>query len=104
MTAIELWDESLESLQADFDQDKIEFESDKDIDFKWCQLMPQEISMWISLCYSDDTDYDQVTVDDFNFIINRRGFTPRITNNLRNILVKLGIGYELVKHQKGKEK
>jgi len=34
-------------------------------------------------------------MDNFEFIINRRGFTPRIINNLRNILVEVGIGNEL---------
>jgi len=57
--------------------------------------MPQEVKMWISLCCSDEVEYSQVPVDDFDFIVERRGFTPRIKQNLKIILQQIGIGDNL---------
>lgn len=91
----DVWNGSLDKLQSDYDKDKEEFVNDNAIGFKWTHLIQQEIWMWISLCCGDVVDYDQVPLEDFKFIVNRRGFTPRITNNLRNILVEIGIGKKL---------
>jgi hypothetical protein len=91
----EFWNNSLQHLQSEFDKDKKEFHNDNNIGFKWTHLMQQEIEMWITQCCGDVTEWEQVPMDDFEFIINRRGFTPRIITNLRNILIEVGIGNEL---------
>lgn len=87
--------ERLSSIDSDVEKDKEDFPSDKDIFFKWTTLFGQEISMWILLCCGDVVEYDQVPLEDFNFIVNRRGFTPRIINTLKSILIEIGIGSEL---------
>lgn len=92
---VELWNNSLQYLQSDFDKDKEEFKDDENIAFKWTHLMQQEIEMWITQCCGDVTEWEQVPMGDFEFIINRRGFTPRIIKNLKDILGNIGIGNEL---------
>ena len=74
-TYVALWNERLPQTQLDLDNDKIEFPKDENIGFKWAHLVQQEILMWISLCCGDTVEYDQVPLDDFKFIINRRGFS-----------------------------
>lgn len=92
---VALWNELLPQTQLDLDNDKIEFPKDENIGFKWSHLVQQEILMWISLCCGDTVEYDQVSLDDFKFIINRRGFTPRMVATLKDILIGIGIGNEL---------
>lgn len=92
---IALWNERLPQIMSDYDKDKIEFSNDENIGFKWTHLMEQEMLMWISLCCGDTVEYDQVPLDDFEFIINRRGFRPRMVDTLKNILIEIGIGNEL---------
>ena len=79
-------------------------DKDKDIDFKWMHLVPQEIMMWISLCCSTDAIIDsenekyevgQVKQEDFIEIIKRRGFTPRMISFLKEALKGSGIGDNL---------
>lgn len=92
---IDLWNRKLTDLQLDFEKDKIEFPNDSAICLKWTHLLNQEIWMWIKLCCSEDVEYSQVSLNDFDFIVKRRGFTPRIVNVLRDVLVNIGIGKEL---------
>jgi hypothetical protein len=91
----DIWNSSLKELQSDFDKDKEEFKNDENIGFKWNHLMRQEILMWIDQCCGNVVAWDQIPIDDFKFIINRRGFTPRIIENLKNILKKIGIGEKI---------
>jgi len=90
-----LWNERIPKLQLELENDKAEFPKDEHIGFKWGHLIHQEIKMYISLCSGDVVEYNQVPLDDFKFIVDRRGFTPRMTNVLRDILVDIGIGNEL---------
>jgi len=92
---VELWNKRMPQLQLDFDNDKKEFTNDEHVSFKWTHLIQQEIKMYISLCSGNNVEYNQVPLDDFKFIINRRGFTPRMIDALKNILVDIGIGNEL---------
>ena len=91
---IEEWNKRVSQMNSDLEKDRIDFPNDENINFKWI-LLNQEILMWISLCCGDNVEYNQVPLDDFNFIVNRRGFTPRITSFLRDILKDIGIGDEL---------
>jgi len=92
---VALWNERIPQLQLELENDKTEFPKDEHIDFKWIHLIQQEIEMYISLCSGDVVEYNQVPLDDFKLIVARRGFTPRMTNVLRDILVDIGIGNEL---------
>lgn len=92
---VTLWNERIPQLQLELENDKTEFPKDEHIGFKWIHLIQQEIKMYISLCSGDVVDYNQVPLDDFKLIVDRRGFTPRMTNVLRDILVDIGIGNEL---------
>ena len=56
--------------------------------FVWCQLVWQEIDMWIRLDR-------QVTYDDFELICTRRGFDATKISFLKTMLVHVGIGYLL---------
>ena len=91
----DLWNQRIAQMQSDLEKDKLEFLKDDHIGFKWTHLLNQEIYMWISLCCGDTVEYSQVPLDDFNFIVKRRGFTPRITKTLRDFLIDIGIGKEL---------
>lgn len=92
---VTLWNERIPQLQLELENDKTEFPKDEHIGFKWTHLIQQEIKMYISLCSGDNVEYSQVPLEDFKFIVHRRGFMPRMTNVLKNILVDIGIGNEL---------
>jgi len=90
-----IWNNSLKELQLACDADMKDFLNDKNIGFKWSHLVQQEIEMWIRQCCGDVVEWTEVPLDDFEFIIKRRGFTPRMTNILKSILVDIGIGDNL---------
>ena len=94
----------MNNIYEDYENDLMEFKSDENIQFKWGHLLQQEINMWVSLACSIDAKIDcenetfevgQVRLEDFNNICERRGFTPRIISELRNILKEIGIGNNL---------
>ena len=91
----DLWNQRLSHMNDEFDKDKLEFVHDVNIGFKWTHLLDQEIWMWIDLCCGEIVEYTQVPLDDFQFVVKRRGFTPRIVDVLRTMLVDLGIGEKL---------
>jgi len=85
-------------------QDTKQFPNDKNIDFKWGHLVGQETEMWIRLCCFSYSTIDcenekyihgNVSLEDFNDIVNRRGFTPRMRIFLIAILKDIGIGDNL---------
>lgn len=92
---VSLWNERVPQIQLDFENDKVEFPKDNNLAFKWNHLIQQEIRMYISLCSGNTVEYSQVPLDDFELLIDRRGFTPRMINCLKTVLVDLGIGNEL---------
>lgn len=92
---IEYWNSKITCLQSHFDNDKIEFKNDENLEFKWTQLIQQEIMMYISLCSENNSEDNQVQLEDFNILIKRRGFTPRMINTLKEVLVNIGIGNDL---------
>ncbi len=57
----------------------------KDATFYWSQLVWQEITMYIKIG-------EQVRKDDFNWLVNRRGFDKDMINYLRNMLIYVGLG------------
>jgi hypothetical protein len=95
---------SMKKIQEEYEKDFEDFPSDLYIGYKWTHLFGQEIRMWITLACTTDANIDceneifefgQVSLDDFNEICKRRGFTPRIISALRNILKEIGIGGNL---------
>lgn len=91
----EQWNKRIPQMCSDFELDIKDFPDDKNIDFKWVHLLHQEVWMWVDLCCGNIAEYSQVPLDEFNFIVERRGFTPRITKTLSDVLIAIGIGEEL---------
>ncbi len=56
--------------------------------FYWKQLVWQEIDMYIKLG-------EQVTKEDFNCLIKRRGFDKYMINYLREMIIYVGLGKEI---------
>lgn len=88
------------------ENDKKLFPNDENIHFKWVQIVGQEILMWIDLNTTHHSnakvDFDkmtmekaQVSVESFHYITVRRGFTPKMIEFTRNVLIELGIGERL---------
>lgn len=98
---VEYWNSHLDDIKKILEEDMKEFPKDENISFKLNQLVTQEIEMWIRLGCNSAAIIDcencmykirQVRSDDFEFIIERRGFTPKQIKLLREILVYIGIG------------
>jgi hypothetical protein len=103
----EVWNKELLFLENCLTDDSKQYPEDNNILFKWGHLIQQEIEMWISLCCFTNIFLDcekfqykhgMVSPDDFNEIIVRRGFTPKMTSFLMAILKEIGIGEELNKN------
>jgi len=81
------------SADVDDNQRKLDESVANDKNFKWTHLMWQEISMWIQVG-------DQVKVEDFEWLCNRRGFDYPMRAYLIDIMTHVGLGnnlsYELV--------
>lgn len=101
---VEFWNKSVDTIIEHRDSDIKEFPNDENIAFKWQYLVGQEISMWIMLCYGSQSIIDienekyevgQVKQEDFDNIIERRGFTPRMISFLLKVLKHVGIGNNL---------
>lgn len=101
---VEFWNKNVEKYFADIEKDRIDFPKDENIDFKWKYLVDQEIKMWISLCCyawstadEDNQTYivGQVSKEDYDHIVERRGFTPRMIHALNENLKAIGIGLNL---------
>ena len=90
-----IWNNLVPLMQQDQENDQLEFVNDININFKWTYLLMQEIEMCIRLCCGDTVKYSNVSTDEFDFIVERRGFTPRMEKRLKQILIKIGIGKEL---------
>ena len=77
----------------DDNQRKLDESVAKDKGFKWGHLVWQEITMWIQIG-------DQVTVEDFQWLANRRGFDYPMRAYLIDIMIHVGLGkslsYELI--------
>ena len=67
----------------------IEESSDPNAGFKWTQLVWQEIIMWIRL-------REQVSQEDFDWIISRRGFDQKMVSYLKSTLTHVGLSKLLV--------
>jgi hypothetical protein len=108
---VDLWNNSLSTIEYLCNCDMKKYSSiDAHIDFKYSHLLQQEIEMWIRTCCYYGTDkigvkidldnetytHGQVTRDDFEDICKRRGFTPSMKMILKLILVKIGIGENLI--------
>lgn len=102
---VSFWNESIPEIMKNRDQDKLDFPQDDNICFKWQHLVDQEIWMWIKLgCHSqaiidvENEKYEigQVDAKDFDEIVKRRGFTPRMISFLIKILKHVGIGDNLI--------
>jgi len=105
----EIWNKNRLFIINCITKDTKQFPNDKNIDFKWGHLVAQEIKMWIDLCcFSDVTidcenekyEHGFVSLEDFNYIADRRGFTPRMRKFLIDILKDIGIGKKLSKEIK----
>lgn len=70
---------------SDIDYILDQINDDKDLLFKWGQLVNQEIKMFIRL----DT---QVTQDEIEWLTDRRGFNDEMESYLINMLKHVGIG------------
>jgi hypothetical protein len=101
---VSFWNKSLEEIALNKNRDIEEFKEDFNIAFKWGHLIGQEMWMWIKLgCFSsaiidiENEKYEigQVDNNDFDFIIKRRGFTPRMVAFLVKTLKYIGIGNNL---------
>lgn len=100
----EYYNKNIEKMEADFVADKEEYMNDQNIDFKWTHLFQQEVIMWSKLCSNTHAIIDcenekyevgQVSIDDFNEIIRRRGFTPKLIAHIKLVLKEIGIGDNL---------
>lgn len=97
------WNSNAQKYLEDCNKDMEEFPNDKNIDFKWIQLVDQEIRMWIRLaCWDANIDEDnqiysikQVDKEDFDGIVIRRGLTQRMTDAMRETLKHVRIGDNL---------
>ena len=69
-----------------------------DIRFKWYHLVQQEIEMWINLCCKDKK-HKQVSIDDFDWIVKRRGFNEHMVKVLINILSEIGLGKKIKEYK-----
>ncbi len=97
----ENWNQSIPLITQNVIDDEIEYPDDNNIRFKWLQLVPQEIEMWMHLCCfgcnaiinceKEICQHGRVSLDDFNYICHRRGFTKRMVNFLSNMLSELGM-------------
>lgn len=100
----EIWNAQIDFIQKYIEEDMIEFPNDENIYFKWKHLVSQEIEMWIKLCcYSESLidcenekyQHGLVKKEDFDFICERRGFTPKMKTFLADILKQIEIGEDL---------
>jgi len=103
----DFWNSHVDFINNLMAEDKKLFPEDENITFKWVHLVQQEIEMWISLCSSSSNSnliidckneiykHGYVEIDDFDFICNRRGFTPAMIDFLVDILKEIGIGEKL---------
>jgi hypothetical protein len=87
-------------------QDFKQYPNDKNIGFKWTQLVKREIEMWMLLCCfssaiidceNEKYEHGVVSLQDFNDIVYTRGFTTRMKKFLVDILNDIGIGEQLSK-------
>ncbi len=101
---VDLWNESIPEIMKNRDDDIREFSGDSNIAFKWQHLVDQEIVMWIRLCCFSQSTIDveneryeigQVEQKDFDGIVERRGFTPKMISFLLKTLKYIGIGNNL---------
>lgn len=109
----EIWNKSLPYINSEIINDAKKYPNDDNVVFKWRQLVPQEIEMWIQLCCFSNSNIDiknekyehgMVSKDDFEFICSRRGFTFAMKNFLICILVEIGIIESFSKSYKKIEK
>ena len=105
----EFWNKSIPLIQEHAQKDLEEHTGDTNITFKWGHLVAQEIEMWMRLCCFLDSVIDcknekytpgNVSLEDFNYIVTRRGFTTRMRDFLIDILKDVGIGEKLNKETK----
>jgi hypothetical protein len=103
---VEVWNKAIPFIKECISDDSKKYPNDVNVDFKWTELVPQEIEMWMRLCCYPDAVVDcekekympgMVSLGDFNEISNRRGFTPTMRNFLIDILKDIGIGEQLKK-------
>jgi hypothetical protein len=106
---VSFWNESIPEIMDNRDKDIQEFPNDPNIVFKWQHLVAQEIEMWIRLgCFSKSVVSDenetyevgQIDSEDFDEIVKRRGFTPRIISFMVKTLRHVGIGNNLILTEK----
>ncbi len=106
----EFLNNNIKFINYSIDNDIKKYPSDNNISFKWKQLVPQEIKMWMGLCcFSDgykitiDCENEKymhgfITIDDFNYTCKKRCFTPTMRHFLVDILKDIGIGTHLDHH------
>ena len=96
----DIWNESISLVTEYIKNDSEEYTQDENISFKWQHLVSQEIEMWMRLCCFPDSSIDLerrtyhhgfVSKDDFQYIVQRRGFTPKMKSFLLDMLIKIGI-------------
>ena len=99
-----IWNENLDTLLKMRDEDIMFYTEDNNIHFKWNHLVSQEIEMWIHLCcYTHkEIDFENrkykhgiVSNSDFEYIVNRRGFTTNMANFTKKVLRDIGIGEKI---------
>jgi hypothetical protein len=105
-----IWNEAFPFISNCFNDDYKQYPEDLNISFKWNHLVSQEIEMWMRLCCFSDAIIDcekcqykhgVVSLNDFNYIIIRRGFTPKMISFLIDILKDIGIGEQLNHRNEG---
>ncbi len=72
--AADFWNSRIEWLNPRIDADE----------FKWSQLVWQEIAMWAAMA-------EPVTKEDYDFIVHRRGFNEEQKQFLSEALIEMGI-------------
>lgn len=82
--AAQKWNADLSTIQG-----KAEASVDEYAVFKWSELVWQEIQMYVFIG-------EQVTPDEFDWLVKRRGFDTLMIDYLKEMLGYLGIGAALI--------